>query len=583
MLQYTPFALVMIGASLVSLLTEALVWQRRSTSRTTAFFFLLNAVAFWCLMNAAELCLTSLPAKLALTNLSYLSTVSIPTGWLIFILQYTNRDKWLTRRNFGLLVIFPTITYLLILTNALHHTFYTEIGLTSADGMVMLVLGHGPVFWIHVVYSYALLVIGAALLIQTLLQSPQLYRGQAVWMLIGTFSPWVANAAYVFDFSALPPYVDGTPLAFTITGAAYAWNIYRYRLMDIVPVAKGVVIDNLSSIILVLDLNNHVVEANTAALALLGKTSNEVLGQRGATVLSAYPDLVGRFCDVEQARSEISIVRKGAEHTYDLNILPLRNHQGTLTGRVVMLHDISERKAVERMKDRFVSNVSHELRTPITSMMLALYMLRKQPDRSTTYADHLERDLNRLSELIEALLRLSRLDQEYAVLKLAPLDVNGLMNDLAEDRQLLAASKSLALNISATPDLPPVLADNHLLGQAVSVLLTNAINYTPPGGTVTLRTACAQDATGDWVQIQVADTGPGLTQEELPLLFDRFFRGQASNSYQTPGTGLGLSIAREIVERHQGRITAGNREDGPGAVFTLWLPVAREALGMASA
>lgn len=239
-------------------------------------------------------------------------------------------------------------------------------------------------------------------------------------------------------------------------------------------------------------------------------------------------------------------------------------------GLILTLQDISRRKEVERMKDRFVTNVSHELRTPIASMVLDVNLLRKRPDRSDIYVDRLDRDIARLNMLVEDLLQLSRLDQDRTTLDLDTVDATTLVAELVADRSPLAEHKGLTLRFTGVYALPAVRANAGLLGQALSVLVTNAINYTPSGGAVMVRTLAANDG----IQIHVEDTGPGIPPEELPQLFDRFFRGQASTEAQTPGTGLGLSIAREIVERHQGRITAANRTDGPGAVFTVWLPVA---------
>ena len=231
-------------------------------------------------------------------------------------------------------------------------------------------------------------------------------------------------------------------------------------------------------------------------------------------------------------------------------------------------------QALGRIKDEFVANVSHELRTPIASLKLYHDLLRRNPQERVRYAERLERETRRLEQLVEDLLHLSRMEQGQVDLEPGPVDLNALAEQYALDRALLAEERGLRLSLDAQPGVPPVWADAQLLGQALSALLTNALNYTPRGGQVTLMTRTTTRESGQWAGIGVADTGPGIPAEEQPHLFERFYRGQAARETSAPGTGLGLSIAREIIERHGGEIeviSAG--VPGQGATFIIWLPV----------
>ncbi len=232
-------------------------------------------------------------------------------------------------------------------------------------------------------------------------------------------------------------------------------------------------------------------------------------------------------------------------------------------------------KALSRAQDEFVSNVSHELHTPITSLKLYIQLLTLKPDMFTTYVNTLERETERLANLINGLLTLSRLDQNRLTMNLAPIDLNALAEEYVTDRALLAEERELTLTLDTQPGLPDVQADRSLMGQVLSILLTNALNYTPAGGQVAVSTQVQESENQQWVGMSVCDTGPGVSPEEMPHVFKRFFRGQAGRRSGASGTGLGLSIAEEIVERHHGHVEVESEGvPGKGATFTVWLPAA---------
>jgi signal transduction histidine kinase len=218
-----------------------------------------------------------------------------------------------------------------------------------------------------------------------------------------------------------------------------------------------------------------------------------------------------------------------------------------------------------------VSSISHELRTPLANIKLYLHLLGANPTRSAGYMATLERESTRLERIIESLLDVTRRDRTPVAPVLQPLDLNALCSRYAEDRSALAAEHRHELTFTPASQMPPLLADENLLGQVLSILLTNANNYTPAGGHIHIR---ALVDLPDRVGFSVADDGPGIPIEEQEHLFQRFFRGKASMETGTPGTGLGLSIARQIVQAHGGTIEVHSTGvAGEGATFTVWLPV----------
>jgi signal transduction histidine kinase/DNA-binding response OmpR family regulator len=240
--------------------------------------------------------------------------------------------------------------------------------------------------------------------------------------------------------------------------------------------------------------------------------------------------------------------------------------------RTVELQIALERaQEADRLKSEFVGNVSHELRTPLTNLKLYLDLLdRGQPEKRQVYLDTLSRETNRLQNLIESLLDISRLDLSESETNFDLTDVNLLVSTLATDRGPLVADRGLRLEADLAEALPPTLADASLLEQMLTNLLTNAVNYTPAGGEVRLCTEVAEAEGEPWVTVSVVDDGPGISPDEQAHIFERFYRGQAGRDSGAPGTGLGLAICHEIIELHGGRITLESAP-GQGSAFTVWL------------
>ncbi|MCD6474668.1 MAG: PAS domain S-box protein [Anaerolineaceae bacterium] len=250
----------------------------------------------------------------------------------------------------------------------------------------------------------------------------------------------------------------------------------------------------------------------------------------------------------------------------------LQDHE--FIGIVVSVRDISQMKEVQRMKDAFVSNVSHELRTPITNFIFTLELLRRKPERQEIYLKSLEQEVEQLRTLIEDLLLLSRLDQDTIQFKKRPIDLNDLCAEFTLMRSPIIDQKGLSLQFIPGKTLPTILADFGLINQTLSILLTNAMNYTPKGGKIVIRTYLGEGLRKNFVSFSVSDNGPGIQPDDHKRIFERFYRGEAGLQSGVAGTGLGLAIAQEIVQRHQGEIELiSSGIDGEGATFFIWLPV----------
>jgi signal transduction histidine kinase len=227
---------------------------------------------------------------------------------------------------------------------------------------------------------------------------------------------------------------------------------------------------------------------------------------------------------------------------------------------------------LDRLKDQFISRISHELRTPLANIQLYLSLLDSgKPDKRQEYVQTLRSETARLNKLIEDMLEISQFDTGQLSIQVVPVDLNRLVSNLCPDWMATATERGLTFQFEPAPNLKPVLAHSSLLTRAVGNLISNAFSYTPRGGQVICCTAICLNAGVEWVTVAVQDTGPGISPEERPHLFERFYRGRAARNYKVPGTGLGLAIAQEIIDRFDGRITVDDRPDASGAIFTIWL------------
>jgi PAS domain S-box-containing protein len=321
-------------------------WRRRPATGTTIFALMMLALTEWSLAYGFELAAADLATKLFWVRTQYLGIVTVPVTWLCFVLQYTGREKWLTRRNLMLLMISPLITLLLTWTNEAHNLIWSTIELDTSGSFSMLDLTYGPWFWIHSTFSYLLLLLGTLLLIRSFIRSPQLYRGQTVALLIGVFAPWVGNGLYLFDVNPLPN-LDLTPFAFTVTGLAVGWGASRFRMLDIVPVARDVVIEHMNDGLIVLDAQSRIVDINPAARQLVGCSDQDLIGQPMDQALSNWADLVERCREAEEAHTEIVLGEAGSRRYFDLHFSTLRDQRQGGSGRVIVLRDTTALKEAE--------------------------------------------------------------------------------------------------------------------------------------------------------------------------------------------------------------------------------------------
>ena len=342
--------------------------------------------------------------------------------------------------------------------------------------------------------------------------------------------------------------------------------------LDRVRLRLEVTLANLSDGVIITDAHGAVLRLNGAADRMLGLSGASVTGWPFVQV-SRDHELAALLRDVlsgEDDSPRVAVV----EHGRSRRVLEATAQQLAGTGErlgLVVLRDVTELRRLERVRREFVANVSHELRTPLSSIKAVVETLEAgaidDPDVSGEFLHRIVGEVDRLAALVDELLDLGRLESGRVTLQREALAPDDLLIRATERLRPQTQRARLTLEVVVPPDLPPVRADRGRIEQVVLNLVHNAIKFTPPGGVITIS-ATRDDS---MVRIVVQDTGVGLSEAELPRLFERFYK--ADRARRSDGTGLGLAIAKHIVQAHGGSIWAESRP-GQGAEFSFTLPTA---------
>ncbi|HET9417760.1 MAG TPA: ATP-binding protein [Chthoniobacterales bacterium] len=312
-------------------------------------------------------------------------------------------------------------------------------------------------------------------------------------------------------------------------------------------------------------------------IALLNRTFTHWFGvpenSLGAPLIETVRDpAIERLVDLtfqkrEAVQREITI----AERHLQMNGVPLGNKNGELNGAVILFHDITELKRLDEMRRDFVANVSHELRTPLSILRGYIETLL---DSGQTSRDELRRILSvmerhskRLGLLLDDLLRLAKLESADPNLELSSVRLDELCLNVARDWEKKLAAHNLRVLVDLAPGLPAVDADAPRLQEVLYNLLDNAVKYSPRGGEIRLRV----EPRGEEIALSVTDNGIGISKEDLPRIFERFYRAEKSRGGDNGGTGLGLAIVKHIAQLHGGRVEAES-EPGKGTTIRVILP-----------
>lgn len=371
----------------------------------------------------------------------------------------------------------------------------------------------------------------------------------------------------------------------------HAFNDMTQRLRDALSSIEeekeklASILSNMSDGVIATDEHGRNVIMNRRARAMLGLSDGEP--QTGRDVLQ----LLGLSLDEVSG----SISRDGGVLSVELEpaegesivaratFSPIHRRDRGISGTVVLLHDVTEQEQLDQSRKEFVANVSHELRTPLTTIKSYLEALDEgaleDPALAARFVGVTRNETERMIRLVNDLLHLSRFDSRQTAMSLDVVEMEELLEEVADRFAFQAQQRSMELSIEIELDTPPVFIDRDAVDQVLDNLVSNAIKYSLDGGQVTLAarrtTGDPSPAGGGWVEVTVRDRGIGIPKKDLARIFERFYRVDKARSRNMGGTGLGLAIALEIVKMHGGVIRVDS-EAGEGTAVVFTLPAAPE-------
>jgi len=340
------------------------------------------------------------------------------------------------------------------------------------------------------------------------------------------------------------------------------------------------IIHNLAEGMVVVDSEGKILLVNSAAESLLGITKEDI-GKpikevvKDEHLLTLTKNITADKDGVVEKDIELLSPDESTKKILRASSAVVEDNNGNTVGMVTMLNDITKQKEIEKIKSEFLANVSHELRTPLvaTEKSVSMILSKATGEISETQSKFLsiaERNLKRLTLMINDLLDLSKFEAHKMELKRQSVILEQIINDSTETLNNWAKTKSITLGKIIPADIPQVNIDPNKIIQVLNNLIGNAIKFTPQGGSITVGLELAKE--GGVIKVIVADTGIGIAKEDLPKVFDKFYQTQERAPTDISGTGIGLAIVKEIVELHGGKVWAES-EKGQGAKFIFTLPL----------
>ncbi len=580
--QSNLYAIPLLVVSALLIIFALIAWRRDSTLGVTLFFIYAIFVAGLMIAYALQLMSADLQIILFWVKIKHIF-YCLPVIWLLFVTIYTNHGNWLTPRNIAILFFIPAFQAIAAWTNEFHGLYWQAVGTATIDGAVTFQTINGPLFYVGMLYLYLIVALSVVIMVGSIIRAPSFFRGQIAWLLAGVFMPVLGNLLTITGLSDTLHF-DTTPIGFALVCLPIGWNLFRQNLFDIVPAAYGKIVRSMSDAIIVLNAENKVVDLNPAAEALTHIPASVAIGKSVREAFPQAPDLLTRYRDAPEAQVELEFNEGSSKLFLDMRLSSIYNRSGKMTGRVIVLRDITQsKKAEETIRqyaveletsnnelDAFSHTVAHDLKAPIGIIMGYTHILQQHEQLEPTvikYVQNIEKAAGRMENMITGLLLLARLRNISDIV--TPVDMTQAAKGATERFQ--GQMEERGIKIEIMEQMPPAMGHDIWLEEVFANLIGNAVKYIGrenPAPCISVKGY----RQGQIVRYEVEDNGMGISQENQAKLFDMFSR---FHTHEATGAGLGLSIFLRIVTRLKGEVGVTSEPDA-GSTFWFTLPAADE-------
>lgn len=587
--QIALYLVVLNFAAVLSFTMAAYSNLRKSVPAARPFGILSVGIGLYTLFYMFEMISIPLNVKEAFYTLKYLGIMMMPIGFVWFTLEYTGRKSQFTRRWLIFTGLICALVWLLVATNPLHNGFYSDAHLEIHQSFVIMAFQPGIVFYFYMVYLICLALICMGLLVDYFFRTSFYRRQQVLILFLGAMLPLLVGI-YLLLNSTPWRNIHLISVAFAVSVPILSLGVFRYRLLDVVPEVRTLILEAMDDSVIVINRDGRIVDLNPAAERFLGAAMQEAIGVPLREFFPEWETLSREAQANERYETELEIRRGDAAKSLRLSSWKMSTWWGGSAGRLILLQDISDFRRMEkglrqakeaaekatRAKSLFLANMSHEIRTPINAVlgMTSLLLNTRLSEDQSEYVQAIRTAGSTLLNVINEVLDYSKIEAGRVQLQEESFDLETCLEDALEMVAPQASSRGLNLTFWIGPEVACRLrGDEGRLRQILVNLLANAVKFTETGWVdLSVEQVAESGHEGqERLHFRVTDTGIGIPPERLPLLFEEFSQAGHEVSQRYGGTGLGLAICRRLVEAMGGRIWAES-QPGAGSTFQFIVP-----------
>ncbi len=545
------------------------------------FAFMMLAIGIWGFAYGCELFSTTLEQMLFWIRIEYIGIATLPTLWILFIFKFTGKDHWVTNKSILLLSIEPILTLIFVYTNSYHHLHYSHVSVDTTGPFPLLNIDAGPWYIFNTLYFYFFNAWGLYLLIIKFKTADPIYKRQNNILVYATVIPWLVNFVYLFNIRPLK-HIDLTPFAFIAFSTLVSFGLLRFKLFNIIPVAREKIIEALREGVIVIDTYDRVIDINPQMKRNLQGYHSTFIGLDINDIFPLTDELKKVISDRYNSTTEIKLKINDTLRTFEVSTTSLFEKGTIFSGLILLFKDITERNlsnqklkeqseqliTLNNLKDRLFSIISHDLRSPLNSLKETIFLTQEGSLNESDFKiiiPELSKNIEYTSELLENLLYWSKSQLKGEVIDADIFDVYEVIKEKLEFFDRKAKEKGIELNFQLSKNTF-AYADKNMIRIVIRNLMANAIKFCSKGNQISIRSTSSNNR----ITLIIEDTGIGISQINIDkVLNEEVFSTEGTAREQ--GTGLGLILCQDFIKKNNGQFYIQS-EVGVGSKFSIELP-----------